>query len=172
MSKLQDYIASLAKLRNISPSSSGSSKTRSPRQHARRRQHEEKHPNDFRRHPSTQERQRRHEKTATKAHPMVSPSATTPGAPITDEIMANFDIFIEQLQRRRRKKHGHTREATTKTAPFSSTSHDMGSTPSATTTLAPYGKMKTSYGTIAKAKTMIHENVPISCAHYAMEEVT
>ena len=27
-----------------------------------------------------------------------------------------------------------------------------------------YGKMKTSHATIAKAKTMIHENVPISCA--------
>lgn len=36
----------------------------------------------------------------------------------------------------------------------------------------PYGKMKTSYATIAKAKTMIHENVPISCAHYAIGEVT
>ena len=36
----------------------------------------------------------------------------------------------------------------------------------------PYGKMKTLYVTIAKAKTMIHENVPISCAHYAIEEVT
>ena len=45
MSKLQDDIDTLAKLRNMSPSSSGSSKTRSPR-----------HPNDFRRHPSTQER--------------------------------------------------------------------------------------------------------------------
>ena len=37
---------------------------------------------------------------------------------------------------------------------------------------SPYGKMKTSYATIAKAKTLIHENVPISCAHYAIEEVT
>ena len=36
----------------------------------------------------------------------------------------------------------------------------------------PYGKMKTSFVTIAKAKTMIHENVPISCAQYAIEGVT
>ena len=61
MSKLQDDISSLAKLRNISPRSSGSSKTRSPKQQARRRRHEETHPNDFRRQFSSQERQRRHE---------------------------------------------------------------------------------------------------------------
>ena len=36
----------------------------------------------------------------------------------------------------------------------------------------PYGKMKTSHATIAKAKTMVHENVPISCAQYAIKEVT
>ena len=36
----------------------------------------------------------------------------------------------------------------------------------------PYGKKKASYATIAKAKTMIHENVPISCAPYAMSMVT
>ena len=36
----------------------------------------------------------------------------------------------------------------------------------------PYGKMKTFYATIAKAKDMIHENVPISCAQYAMAKVT
>ena len=36
----------------------------------------------------------------------------------------------------------------------------------------PYGRMKTSYATIAKAKTMTHKNVSISCAQYAMEEVT
>ena len=36
----------------------------------------------------------------------------------------------------------------------------------------PYGKIKTSFVTIAKAKTMIHGNAPISCAHYAMAKVT
>lgn len=144
MSKLQDDIDTLAKLRNMSPSSSGSSKEWSPRQQAHRRQHEEKHPNDFWRHPSTQEHQRRHEtKTTTKAHPMVSPRATTSSAPtratslIFDEIMADIDKFFEQSLRRRRKKHGHTCEATTKTAPFSSTSLHIVSTPSATTTIAP-----------------------------------
>ena len=139
---------------NMPPSSSGSSKERSPRQQARRRQHEEKHPNDFRRHPSAQERQRRHDKKmATKAHPMVSPSATTSSAPLrvprftfielpkfdspVDEIVAYMDDVLEKSLRRRRKKHGHKREDTTKTAPFASTSHDMLSPPSAITTLVP-----------------------------------
>ena len=54
-----------------------------------------------------------------------------------DEIMEEFDKFFEQCLRRRRKKHGHKREVTTKTAPFSSTSHEMASTPSATTTIDP-----------------------------------
>ena len=35
-----------------------------------------------------------------------------------------------------------------------------------------YGTMKTSHATIAKAKTMTHANVPISCVQYEMEEVT
>ena len=36
----------------------------------------------------------------------------------------------------------------------------------------PYGMRKNAYATIAKAKTMVHENVPISRVQYAMAMVT
>ena len=36
----------------------------------------------------------------------------------------------------------------------------------------PYGTRKNAYATIAKDKTTTHENVPISCVHYAMAMVT
>ena len=36
----------------------------------------------------------------------------------------------------------------------------------------PYGTRKNAYATIAKVKTMVHENVPISRVQYAMAMVT
>ena len=54
-----------------------------------------------------------------------------------DDIMDDIEKFFDQSLHRRQKKHAHKHDATTPLAPFSSTLHDMVSTPSATTTTTP-----------------------------------
>ena len=192
ISKLEDDIDTLAKLRNISPMH-----PMDFQREERQRRHKEKHANDFQRQFSAQERQRRHEQKSRRRarHQTPMPTQELQGATSTSKTATSAHLWCLLLVLILLL----TRSWPTST---NSSSNDQAHVDAARSMVKdvrprplhwspsqallmtwflhqvpppqwpPYGKMKTFYVTIAKAKDMIRENAPSSCAHYAMEMVT